>query len=73
MEEVVSDVPCPWPALSRCLAGSASHLEEQRPCHRGGGDPGAPPLVSEGRWRPGLAAQTAVLGAQAPDHEYSLP
>lgn len=39
--------PCLWLAPSRCLAVSAPCVEEQRQCHRGGGDPRAPILVSQ--------------------------
>lgn len=39
-------VPCPWLALSRCLALFAPDLEEQHQHHAGGGDPEAPALVS---------------------------
>ena len=47
MQEVESlRAPCPWLALSRCLAVSAPHPEEQRQRHGGGGDPEASALVS---------------------------
>lgn len=55
--------PCLWLAPSRCFAVSAPSLEEQCQCHRGGGDPRAPILVSQREGEAG-GGPAAALRAQ---------